>query len=634
MIAACLLVATALAAEPAGVTLETVAQVRHDYWGETLVPAWQYLAVEQEARSWSVSGLARLDVGAGLGQPMDGDLYVLGVATRRPWGRISLGRLVGVSALRPQTLDGAMVRWDARPGLGLEAWAGYARHQDLDDLRDGAALARVAALAHRNGLFARLGAEAEAGPGVPALARQDLEARFTAPASRLHPYVAGRAVVAEAMDGSGEPVRLEWGRAEAGLHLVPQVSTVVHVQHREVVDAESLLGDALLQTIAGGVVDEVGISSRVFSRRWAALAASWSLSTWDEAGLAAHSGRPALARFAPLCLYSAAVTLLLGLSTIAMDLGHMNRSTEVILHANLRSIMAWMIFLYSTDFALVLLENGLALGPALQRRALALVEARGGVSMLGRLLSRMPLLSEDLTHRWLHRLGFVEIPLAVMFFGGVGALFGTISAREYWHHPLLPILFVAGAILSACGAAAIVLWWASPQRDASWREAMRSLGDLLLVLMLLVVLLEWAQISVPMWQGLTQDAQTLRVLLFGPFWWNYWLVHVALGTVLPLVLLVKWRHVPWVVATAGVLAAGAFFSARLGHVIPPQTQPLLHGQLEAFISPRNSLFYFPNLFEWAVLAGVMALGWALFWLGLRFLPLVPRLDAGTDPAES
>jgi protein NrfD len=337
-------------------------------------------------------------------------------------------------------------------------------------------------------------------------------------------------------------------------------------------------------------------------------------------GYVAHSGNPHLAKYGPLALFAAAVTLFQGLLAIGMDLGHMNRAVEVMLHANFGSIMAWMIFLYSTDFTLVIIENALALMPDFERHE-GEKGLRGFIARpMSKLARRIP---EGLAHKILHRLGYIEIPLAVAFFGGVGALFGTISARGYWHHPLLPILFVAGAIMSAVGVMTVLAWALIPAQDSGLGDLYRLLGNALLALLLFLALLDFAEVSIELWQGLTKEADVYRILLFGPFWWNFWIVHMAFGTALPLFLLAFFRKHPNALAMAGLLAAFAFFSARIGQVIPPQEQPLLPGLADSFVSSRYSFFYFPNAFEWAVLAGVVAAGLALLWLGIKLLPVLP-----------
>src|ERR1051325_3141204 len=61
-------------------------------------------------------------------------------------------------------------------------------------------------------------------------------------------------------------------------------------------------------------------------------------------------------RIGRLAVFSAIVTLFLALLSIWADLGHMGRAWHVVVYANFKSPMAWMIWLYSAYFALLLAE--------------------------------------------------------------------------------------------------------------------------------------------------------------------------------------------------------------------------------------------------------------------------------------
>ena len=64
-------------------------------------------------------------------------------------------------------------------------------------------------------------------------------------------------------------------------------------------------------------------------------------------------------RFRPiarLALFTALVSLLMALLNIWFDIGHMERFFEVYTRANLFSMMAWMVWLYTAYFVLLLFE--------------------------------------------------------------------------------------------------------------------------------------------------------------------------------------------------------------------------------------------------------------------------------------
>lgn len=311
---------------------------------------------------------------------------------------------------------------------------------------------------------------------------------------------------------------------------------------------------------------------------------------------------------AKLSLYVAVVTLVLALLTILFDLGHMARFYEVYTRPNFHSMMAWMVWLYTAYFFLLIAE--LVLATRSERSGRAEIAVR-----------------RDRT--WLRILGSIGVPLAIAFHGGVGALFGTVLARELWHSPMYPILFLSGALLSggALMAGIVALFW--PRRDEGWRDTLRLLGNIVLGLILLDTLFEWAEYSIAMWYGVGAAVGQLRYMLFGPYWYVFWIVHVLFGVVVPIGLLLGWRK-PAGAALASALVVVTFIGVRLDLVIPGLVTPELAGLETAYLSHRLSFNYLPSLFEWQVFVGVVALGVALFYLGYRFLPLVPRVRKGVQ----
>ncbi len=332
-----------------------------------------------------------------------------------------------------------------------------------------------------------------------------------------------------------------------------------------------------------------------------------------------------LERVGKLALFTALVTLLTALLAIWFDLGRMERFYKVFTSPNFASMMAWMVWLYTAYFVLLLAEAYLVLRPDLvhwsrdpSRTPVQRTLARW--LTLGRTSLDSGTLAAE--RRTVQVLGTVGVPLAVAFHGGVGALFATVSAKLYWHQSLVPILFLTGALVSGGGFLAAVVAFTWKQRDEGWRELVALLGRMLLALVLVDVLLEWAEFSVPLWYGTSPEGRLLRMVLFGPYWWVFWVVHVGLGTIIPVALLATRGREPAAVGAAGLLVAATFMSPRLNIVIPAQLEPALRGLEAAFVHPRLAFAYAPTLHEWLVTAFVLAVTVGLLWLGAKFLPLL------------
>ncbi len=338
-------------------------------------------------------------------------------------------------------------------------------------------------------------------------------------------------------------------------------------------------------------------------------------------------------RVGRLALFTAIISLCMALFSIWCDLGQMSRVHRIFTSPNFGSMMAWMVWLYSFYLLLMLIELWLATRADLARWQ---ASARGARRVIGRLLacSRGPLdaRQERRCRHWLKVLVLTGIPLAIAFSGGVGALFSTLSARAFWHTPLMPILFLTGALVSGVGLVAFLAALFAPRRPAEQRDTVLLLGRALLALLIFDVILEWAEFSVPMWYGVGPEYSLLMRVLFGEFWWVFWVLHVGLGCIVPILLLaLRWRA--WSVGLAGLLVAVTFMTVRLNIVIPGLLDPHFQGLQTAFTDHRLVFWYVPSLFEWQVTVFIVALGAALFYLGFRLLPLAPH-DEGAAGCQA
>ncbi len=325
-------------------------------------------------------------------------------------------------------------------------------------------------------------------------------------------------------------------------------------------------------------------------------------------------------RIGRLAVFTAVVTLLLALVAIWVDLGHMLRAWHVIAYANFTSPMAWMIWLYSAYFVLLVAE----LWFILRRDLAAGAGAPGWRGAAYRLLS---LGSRDLSEaaaardrRVVRVLATIGVPVAIMFHGGVGALFGVVAARPHWHSGMFPILFLLSALVSG-GALLTVI--AAIFQDG-WRrnrDTALALGQMVLGLLLLDVLFQISEMLVAFYGGIPSHIQGLKLVIGGPFWGVFWWWQLFLGTLIPVLLLVfPTRKDPRWVSLAGLLIAAGFLGVRLNIVIPGLAVEEIRGLSTAIASARMTAQYFPSATEWLVTFGVVGLGLLLFGFGELLLP--------------
>jgi len=321
-----------------------------------------------------------------------------------------------------------------------------------------------------------------------------------------------------------------------------------------------------------------------------------------------------------LAVFTALVTLLLALLSISFDLGHMERAWHVIAYPNFKSPMAWMIWLYSGYMVILggemwfLLRHDLVAGST-------------APGLRGRIYKLLSLGSRDLSPERAARdrkvvrvLATIGVPLAIMFHGGVGALFGTVAARPHWHSGLFPILFLLSALVS--GGALLTL--AAAIFQGGWqrnRDTIVTLGQLVMGLLLLDVLFQFSEFLIAFRGGIPGHIAGLKMVISGPYWWVFWGWQIGIGTVAPVALLVlPTRHNPRWVGVAGLLIAAGLFGLRLNIVIPGLAVEEIHGLGAAVASLRVHPDYFPSASEWLLTAGIVGLGLVLFGLGEILLP--------------
>lgn len=299
--------------------------------------------------------------------------------------------------------------------------------------------------------------------------------------------------------------------------------------------------------------------------------------------------RRPLASLGRLGVWLALVTFTTGMFLIWLDLGQLGRVWRLYLRTNFMSMMGLMAWLY--------LVYGIGLALALW----FLWRSRGG---------------EPLVMRWLV---YLAVPLAIAFAGGEGALFGVVGARPFWSEGLPQVLFLVTAVLS--GGAVLSLAAALFTIGApGWDEVVAVLRPILMIGIGVTLLMEWAQVSMGLYSAIPARAASLNLMLFGPYWWVFWIVFLGLGLVAPLLLLLFVRPTRLTMGLAGLLVAVGLFGSKLNIIIPGLAVSELQGLERAFTGPGLSFQYFPSVTEWLVFVWVISFSALLFLAGRRLLP--------------
>ncbi|HIC90043.1 MAG TPA: hypothetical protein EYP04_11670 [Anaerolineae bacterium] len=293
-----------------------------------------------------------------------------------------------------------------------------------------------------------------------------------------------------------------------------------------------------------------------------------------------------------IALLTALAALGGGLLAIWLDLGHPARFFKLFFSTSISSVMGVMAWLYTIYGVLLLVLIYLTLQQA---------EARAV--------------------RTLSLLGLI---LVVIFGGAEGSLFGVVGAQALWESGLTPILFLVEGALSGVALVLFLAVLLGKLRP----DAGQLLRWLVLGLLLGLVVLEWAEFSTALYAGIPARSESLHLILFGPFWWVFWFVHVGLGLLVPLLLLIFVGRSRAGLATAGGLIALAAISTKLNLVIPALVVPEFEELKMAFTGLGLTFDYFPSLTEWLLTVWIVSLAALIFLAGYRFLPMPGEKQVG------
>lgn len=293
-------------------------------------------------------------------------------------------------------------------------------------------------------------------------------------------------------------------------------------------------------------------------------------------------------------LFTGFTVVLMGLLIVLLDLGHPERFWHVLLYPDFGSMITWMVWLHSSYLVLITIELLLVL--------------RGGAQA-------------ETVLKWL---AYLSLPMGLALIIVSGSIFGVVATRPLWNTASLPLMFLVSSLAAGSGLLTllVVLFWPKKQ-DESYRKLIQRLARMTSILLAGGVFAAGVIAFTMLYQGSGSPirAEGINLILSGPFAWSFWIVHILLGVLIPLVLLISMPRNPLIVGIATFLSTVTFVAVTLNVVIPVLVTPELEGLATAFVDPKLELNYVPNLMEWLMLAFIFGFGSLVYGLGLRFLPL-------------
>ncbi|MFZ2447355.1 MAG: NrfD/PsrC family molybdoenzyme membrane anchor subunit [Syntrophobacteraceae bacterium] len=330
-----------------------------------------------------------------------------------------------------------------------------------------------------------------------------------------------------------------------------------------------------------------------------------------------------------LSAFTVLIALLCEVLFIIMDLGRMSRIYRFFITPSFTSLMTWMFVLFNAMLVIYALKTFFLIREDLVLwandknrngngfyRFLALGRTSYGESDHLRDENRV------------HILSMISLPVGLLFYGTNGAFFAILMNRPIWNSALTPLLFIMAAILS--GGALITFLTHMFMRDD---ELVTSLGRTILFVLIVYLFLEALQFFVGYQTGVTNVVATLDLIISGPYWWTFWLVHLLIGSLVPLFLFIGRPNDSKTVAWACFLIVITFIAVRMNFVVPDLAVYKLEGLENTFYHARLRTQYTPNLNEWLVSLWIVSLGLVAFLLGARWLPVISSRRGGMEHAR-
>ena len=317
-------------------------------------------------------------------------------------------------------------------------------------------------------------------------------------------------------------------------------------------------------------------------------------------GIAGFGGISKVAVMSSIACTVAAIGL------VVVDMGQPFRVWELFVYSNLGSPLMWDIIVLATYLVLSCVYLW------------AQVRAERGA----------------MSHAALRVISVIALVTAVLVHSVTAWIFGLQAGREMWHTALLAPWFVSSALV--CGTA-LVICIAVGLRRAGYLDLDQAhlvkLAKLLGAFVLVDLYFFGCDLLTEAFPG-GAGAEVVAMLVSGPLAPYFWVEVVGCAACAVICLTPALRTNGLLVAAsllaiAGIfckrvqLLVGGFQISNLDDVAPFTNAMSITNWEGTMADAYTGMVYWPTPLEFGVTLGVVALGFLIFFLGLKFLPLKP-----------
>ena len=347
-------------------------------------------------------------------------------------------------------------------------------------------------------------------------------------------------------------------------------------------------------------------------------------------------GRQELKPVARLALVTSLCFCAFATLPLLLHLHHPERCLQILITPSATSAIAGFGFIYGAYMLLLVVEVWLVFRPSIVHRA----TTRSGVVRVFYLLLALGVTSISerarAVDKWLIRaLAVAGIPIACLLHGYVGFLFGAVKANAWWSSSLMPVIFLASAIVS--GMAALILlyrfscWWRGVAVEVA---CLRALARYLWLFLVAAVTLEGLEL-LQMAYVAGGEWPSIYALLTKHLSISYGVIQILVGSILPLLLLLPSFHARLPSRSLSALS-GLASLLILVQVFAMRWNVIVGGQLlsKSFRGFAEYPLYWSGREGLLAVIVVLALPLLALWGAARILPLwqdTPADDPGLAP---
>lgn len=317
---------------------------------------------------------------------------------------------------------------------------------------------------------------------------------------------------------------------------------------------------------------------------------------------------------------------------LLLHLHHAERAFNIMITPSATSAMSGFGIIYSLYMLLLIVEVWLVFRADIVARSRS---AAGPFGLFYRLLSfgdQEITKESQAADAWLIRiLSILGIPAACVLHGYVGFLFGAVKANPWWSTALMPIIFLASAVVSGIAALLalylFICWRRKLTPDAA---CIQSLSRYLWVSLIVAVSLELLELLHMAYES-GAEWPVLSALLTERLAFSYGIVQLLVGSLCPFILLLlamRPRGNPGVAAAlsgvASLLILVQVFAMRWNVVVGGQ---LFSKSFRGFVEFPLTVGGREGLLA---AAAVLLLPLAALWIAGRLLPLWPSEPSVTN----